>query len=156
MGQRLVLKSEGGKVLLSDLRAFVKKCDEFNMPNGTELDSEGDVTLGLSLPKDQRVVKGRRVRVKGKTKQGRAAEDQIEKHKQDKKEGNKQGYVPPAGRNKAPAVPKIACPVCGTRKQVVTIGAVKSVKPHTVKGKECGGSGVQVIGSGRKMKTVNV
>lgn len=156
MGQRLVLKSDEKKVLLADLRAFVKTCDDFDLPNGTELESAGDVTLSVSLPKDQRVVNGRKVRIKGRTKQRRAADEQIEKHKEKKKNGEAEGYVPPAGKNKAPSVPKIKCPVCNTKKQVLKIGDVRSIKPHMVKGEPCPGGGLQVIGKGRTLKVVNV
>jgi hypothetical protein len=146
MGQRLVLKTTEGKVTLSDLQAFVETCESYKMVKGTVLEGSGDFTLSVSLPRDQRVISGRRVRVKGKTKQGRAIEDQIEKHKEDKKNGDSEGYVPPAGRKKKAPVRKVKCPICGWRKELVTRGGIKVFKNHTVKGILCAGSGQHAPG----------
>jgi hypothetical protein len=149
MGQRLVLKSKNKEVLLSDLRAFLNMVEEFKLPPSTVFPVARDIVLSVDLPKDQRIVNGRKVRVKGKTKKAVKVAEQITEHKESEQ---KQGYVPPVGRKTAPKGVKRKCPVCNVNKPVVTIGGVKVVKPHVVKGEPCAGSGNTPVGVSRKGK----
>lgn len=145
--QRLVLSSEkDGQVSVADMARFVQKAQELGQ--GSKVASftlrRGVLRITLALPKDEKVVGGRRYKIKPKTKKQQAVADQIENHKQAKANGDDAGYVPPVGRKGPPKPQKIKCPRCGIRKQIQRINKVRVLKPHLHRGKPCEGSGVQV------------
>jgi hypothetical protein len=158
VNRRLVVTSESGKVALNDLRSFLRVCEENNLDikKGAadyELGDDGKLRFSIALPGDTVVLAGgkRKIKIRKRDKRQQAIDAQLAQHREDKKNGVAEGYVPPVGRTTAPRKIKTPCPVCGFRKQVLTIGGVKTLKPHTVAGEACAGSGTQV-GVARKGK----
>lgn len=151
MAQRLVLRAKEGTVPLSELRRFVETAEEYGAGGASasyDLEKK-ELRIMLSLPKDVRVVDGRKVKIKPKTKRQQAVDEQIKEHKESKKSGKGEGYVPPVGRKTPPKGMKVKCPVCDTKKAVVKVSGVESVKPHISRGEPCLGSGAQVVSAGR-------
>lgn len=148
MAQRLVLKSEGGEVKISDIIAFAKAAERYGVQGliaKMDYTAKGKtLVMSVPVPKNVRVVGARVIRIKPKTKKGRQVEKQIDDHKRKKKSGEGEGYVPPVGRKTAPNTKKIKCPDCDTRKPIVRIAGVQSIKPHVSKGDPCPGGGKQV------------
>jgi hypothetical protein len=106
---------------------------------------KGILTISWSLPKDEKIVNGRRYKIKPKTKREQAVAKQISEHKQAKENGEEtEGYVPPVGRTTPPKATKIKCPRCGIRKPVQKVNRMRILKPHQHRGEPCEGSGVQV------------
>lgn len=148
------MTAKDGKIPLHEMRDFVNTA--FNYGAGSEsasyeiVDSKGKVLSGelkvmLPLPKDKIVVGKKTVTVKAKTKHAQQVDEQIAKHKEEKKEGNKEeGYVPPVGKKGPPKQQKIKCPRCGIRKPVQRVNKMRILKPHVSKGEPCPGGGVQV------------
>jgi hypothetical protein len=150
MGQLLVLRAKGNSTL-SELVEFTKRAEQHGV-NGKEevewtLDTETQtLRLMIGLPDNVRIVNGKKVAVRSKTKKQKLVAEQLEEHKKEKAEGKKVGYRPPAGK-KGPAKRKmVKCSVCDIRKPVVTVAGVKVVKPHQSKGEPCAGGGVQYTG----------
>lgn len=152
MAQRLVLRAKDGQIPLNEMTTFVETAKLYGVKVSTasyDIDSDGELRIMLTLPKNVKVVGKRVVRIKPKNKKERQIEEQIRNHKSKKVE-DRPGYVPPAGKKGPPKQQKVKCPECNTRKPVVTIGGVRSIKPHISQGEPCKGSGSQVSGSGRK------
>lgn len=146
MSQKLVMKTEKKKLTLKELATFVKVAQEYGLPTTEVIDvsaSGKEVMFSKVLPLKVRVVDGKRVVLRQKTKKQRAVEKQINDHNSTPVK-EKPGYVPPEGRRTAPKVQKVKCPKCNVRKPVVKVAGVKAIKPHISKGDPCPGGGTQV------------
>lgn len=145
MGQRVVLKATNGKVSLSELAAFLKVTRDYGIPLSEEADASmdsGELRISRELPSHVRVIGGKRVVLRQKTKKQQQVDDQIKEHKEEPA-GEKKGYVPPVGRKTAPKVQKKKCPVCNVKKPLVKIAGVRVIKPHVSHGEPCEGGGQQ-------------
>jgi uncharacterized cupredoxin-like copper-binding protein len=150
MGKRLVCKIEGGSVDFGEFEKFIATAKNYGVKKAAVMTVSASekghrVTLTVDVPNDTAVVAGEPVKVKKKTKKQEKVEKQIQEHKEKKKNGEDEAYVPPVGRKTAPKQQKVKCPECNVRKPVVTVAGQKVLKPHTVKGEECPGSGLQIV-----------
>lgn len=153
MAQRLVLSAEDGKIPLWELAQFAETAVNAGIraESASYVVGKGDtVKIMVTLPKDVRVVGKKAVQVKPKSKREQAAEEQISTHRAKGKD--KPGYVPPVGKNAKPKPTKTECPVCKAKKPVQTVGGVRIIKPHVVKGNPCSGGGKQVVAKRRIKK----
>lgn len=149
MNKRLVVTSEVGRVKLTDLRTFLATLEKHgvSITTGTaeyHVDEQGNLRFWTEIPEDQKVVGRRVIRIRGRDKRRRAIDAQLAQHREDKKNGTAEGYVPPVGRTKPPVPKKMKCPRCGIRKPIQTINGLRLLKPHTKAGENCPGSGIQV------------
>jgi hypothetical protein len=148
MAQRLILKAKDDSIPIQEMIQFVNAAVEYGVHKlraSYDLDTDGELRIMVSLPKDKRVVGRRVVRLKPKTAKQQRVDKQIKSHQSAKKSGKGAGYVPPEGKTKAPVQKKVKCPKCDVRKPVVTISGVRMVKPHMSHGESCPGGGTQVV-----------
>lgn len=149
MPKRLVLTArDKAEISLADLEKFVETARLYGVSKKNaawEVDEDGILRFGVSIPPDMKVLGGRRVvKIKKKTKGGQAVDKQLDEHDAKKKKGEREAYVPPVGRKGPPKPKKIKCPRCGIRKPITKVNKMNVLKPHQAKGEPCPGSGVQV------------